>query len=274
MTNMKQQTLNLPYAPVIVSRVPVFAATHSSPFNWERATAWGKVRVSGKLDQSHRDVLDAIMASVQKTKVSEDTGAMLLLVDLYDVRKKLGAKSTNNEFITDKIKDMMSCIVEIFDENTRIDKTNRTATHMAGIISDLKESNVKVPANSRTGSAFGNDERSLWIIVLSGAWMRLMEEGLVYQYAEHLQTIRAMRRDVSKAVTRFMLSHQEGAKFSLDAIFESISTGASNATVRQWKTRIADDLELMAQCGIKIGNGYATRTSDKGCYIYNFSRAD
>lgn len=266
--NSKFEQGRLPFAPIIASRVPVFSATNKSPYRWERETQWGRVVVEGKLDQTHRDVLDAIMKTALNHHLVEETGDMLLMVDLYQVRKTLSVNgaSINNTQIFDKVKEMRQTSVMIWDNQ----RQSSIPSHLGSIISGYKEIKLN-QANSRSGVLNGEDSRLIWKLTISSAWVRLMNEGLVYRYDQHLDTIRAMRRDVSKAVTRFMLTHQQGATYSLRDILLMVSSNTPNpATLRQWESRIFDDVELMMKCGVLLSEDKTIkRLKDEKISVYS-----
>lgn len=265
----------LPFAPVIASRVPVFSVTRKNnevqSFTWERETQWGKVKVEGVLDQTHRDVLDALMKTAIKSAEVESTGDLLLLIDLYQVRKILSVKgkSINSNQILEKLKELRQTSVMIWDYAQRIDDSITAPNHLGGIINGYIEVPIGV-ANTKSGQFNGKQTRSLWKVTVSSARVRLMKEGLVYRYDEHLETIRAMKRDISKAVTRFMLTHSAGATYALKDVFLAVSKeNVSIDMLKKWNTRIYDDRELMLACGVSLTDDKKVkRVNTQGSNVY------
>lgn len=264
----------LPFAPVIASRVPVFSVSSmartnkSQSITWEKETQWGKVNVKGALDQTHRDVLDAFMKTALDSNENESTGDLMLLIDLYQVRKTLSVKgkSINSKQILKKLEELSQTSLMIWDYSQSVD----VPVHRGEIINGYDEVPIGI-ANTKSGQFNGKHTRSLWKVSVSSTWFNLMKKTLVYRYNDNLKIIRSMKRDISKAVTRFMLTHVAGSNYLLKDVFLAVaSEKLSIDMLKKWNTRIFDDRALMLSCGVDLTDDKKIkRINNTGVNVYN-----
>lgn len=142
MTISKKQLL--PTSTSLQSRVRIFQATRRPKYMEDdtSTTAWGSVRVMGKLGQAHADVLESILFCAEDVRKKEGFGTKLL-VDPYLIRKHSNIGS--GEQMEKIMNELMAAVLTI---STTGGKHNFTKGH---IIESMIESKTADSINKLTG---------------------------------------------------------------------------------------------------------------------------
>ncbi|MHB8258429.1 MAG: hypothetical protein ACYDHY_14925 [Acidiferrobacterales bacterium] len=235
-------------------RVPIFAPTRkpTEAVRLRVATQWGQAVITGRLGQQHRDVLDALLGTEGLWRNAEH-GGIEMHFDSADLRKKLGWARWDYRHILNVLEDLRLARVVMPDQH-----------EVTGIITRVAESDQQPPARRRHAGKTaawadrkpddprGHDDEAvprggmMWTATISGAWMRLRRE-MTTQYPER---VFRMKYGVSQAATRFMLSHQAGARYHIETVLEAV-----NAPTGHWaraKKEIEFDAQTMADCGVTL----------------------
>lgn len=238
-----------PTAPVIVSRVPIFApilrVSHNSRSREERyITPWGWVKLEGPvLTQVHRAILDVAKASESASKIWDD-GSMSIWFVAYKVKKALGPKYSggegHNRFLL-RIEEMRIAKLTVFNKhNGRVRES--------GIISEKEYDKDKgyspdprrkwmIEADRTTDVSSHDPERGrrrekikqdmkngngLYEIKLSSNFMKIFEEDLRVHYNPLVPEIVKIPDGTIRAIVLFFLTHERICRFSIRQALEII----------------------------------------------------
>lgn len=227
-----------PTAPVIESRVPVFApilrVSHNSRSREGRyETPWGWVELDGPvLTQEHRAILDMAMAMALKKQVFQETGGMAIWFDAWEVKKALGTKYSGGEghkrFI-ERIREMRRAELRVH--------SNRTGrTRESGII-DMHTYDENHPDNpEREGIKTTWRGHCFYEIRLSSNFMQFFKEELRVHYDPLVPEIVAIQDGTIRAIILFFLTHEKKCQYSIRKVMEivgAIEDGMAKSTVSE-----------------------------------------
>lgn len=239
---------NLIKTAAAACRVPIFSPTRgrsNAVFRHHVSTSWGSAVITGRLDQRHRDVLDAVIDVNCGGRKASIHGDMALLVDSAVLRRRLGWSRWRYSHIIEILRDLRAAEVEL--QPCRQGKTEWT-----GIITHIRESHVPPPprrGSLRTEQLVPDPGRpdirggAVWEITVSGAWIELMRR-LPTVYAP---AVLSMRYGVSQALARFMLSH-DSPRMPIDTALCAIGVDS-----RQARHRARGDLEIERETLATVG---------------------
>jgi hypothetical protein len=225
-----------PTAPVIESRVPVFApilrVSHNSPSRTGRyETPWGWVELSGPvLTQEHRSILDMALAMSVKKQIFLETGGMAIWFDAWEVKKAFGPKYSGGEghkrFI-ERIREMRRAELRVH--------SNRTGkTRESGII-DMHTYDENHPDNpDRQGIRTTWRGHCLYEIRLSPNFMKFFKEELRVHYDPLVPEIVEIPDGTIRAIILFFLTHEKKCRFPIRQVMEivrAIEKGMTKGTV-------------------------------------------
>ncbi len=225
-----------PTAPVIESRVPVFApilrVSHNSLSRTGRyETPWGWVELSGPvLTQEHRAILDMAMARAVKKQVFQETGGMAIWFDAWEVKKALGYEggSGHKRFI-ERIREMRRADLRVH--------SNRTGkTRESGIVSDHTYDESHPDNPERQGIRTTWRGHCLYEIQLSPNFMQFFKEDLRVHYDPLVSEIVAIPDGTIRATILFFLTHEKACRFSIRQVMEiigAITEGMGKSTVSE-----------------------------------------
>ena len=231
-----------PTAPVIESRVPVFAPilriSHNSlPRTGRYETPWGWVELEGPvLTQEHRAILDMAMAMAIKKQVFQETGGMAVWFDAWEVKKALGPKYSGGE----GHKRFIERIREMRRAGLRVHSNQTGRTRESGII-DMHTYDESHPDNpERPGIKTTWRGHCLYEIRLSPNFMQFFKEDLRVHYDLLVPEIVQIPDGTIRAIILFFLTHKEECRFPKRQVMEIIGAIAE-------KTDKADVSRIMAK---------------------------
>jgi len=200
----------------------------------------GTIKVTGKLGQAHKDILEFIKYNHIKYGYTQD-GRIAFLVDLYQLRKALGKKTLYSyETLVNFVKDLIRTTIELDTETMKI---------TGNFLAQITESKVEV-THSKLGTI-----RKLTRIEFSKLGTILLENDIKLFYDP--LPIAKLQHGISKALARYCLSHknQPNGGWKLDALLKTIlGDGSKSQDVRNAKRRIKQDAEQLKKSGITIKN--------------------
>ena len=224
-----------PTATVIHSRLPIFQASRKvreiSQGVWE--TGWGKVEISGRLGQIHRDLHDIIMTYGEEYQIG-DRGDLNILIDPANIKQFMGIKNPN--FLDALLEDMRKARVriEVKGENEK--------SSLGGIISVVDKE-----AGEIDGPGGFMQRRNLWTITISRTWMGIYNQMIKVRYAPALPIIMEMKSGFAQAMARFFLTHSKQMNMELSNCLKAIGVAQKEKEVRR---SIKSDLSLLEKLGI------------------------
>ncbi|SMC28257.1 hypothetical protein SAMN02746041_03214 [Desulfacinum hydrothermale DSM 13146] len=243
--NPKQQIM--PTATVHQIRLRLFQATRRPKhISREIVTAWGKVRVVGKLGQTHADLLEAMLKEAERKAFVHDTDGNTRIKLLVDPAKaKKTARQRSGSTLKCILQELMSALIEIMEpEELRcighlIDHvdiaTRRDGTHI-----------------TRPNPLGG--EREMWRVIIGQAAMRLIEQDLRLYY--NPAPIARLRHGISQAVARMVLSHntQKLPKngWKLDTLLQQVCGHLTPGQLRDRRREVRADAQYLAKLGIVL----------------------
>ena len=244
------------FSTVHQSRVPIFSPTRRPTKRVQCAveTAWGRVRVTGRLGQRHRDLLDALDDSTLQ-KVTTTDGCQHRLVDPHKLRAILGRKGGRAAagMVEGLVKDLTEALLQI-------DTTS--GLHILGHIFD--EARWHEGAGPGEAARFGRDARRLYRLKMGAAWCQFIQKDLQFSYDRKL--IGALQYGVSQAVARLLLTHRGCTRVEVDTALEQVGVGpGERQPLWDARRRLAGDREGLLGLGIVINQGMITvRRSSAG----------
>ena len=231
------------------SKLPVFQPTRRpSRVRQQRFdTAHGSVTVTGKLGQGHRDVLDAIIACAERSKV--DDGRLGVLVDPYQLRKMVSSGRDGGMFPYDHIRRLLR---DLRTAEVDMDMPALQLRVTDGILADFEESAITKEPEPWEFQTTSGSPRPMLKVTFGKNWtsMLAMDLSVVYR----LPIVIGMRHGASQATARYCLSHRE-VHDTLDGILVKIGydpTGKTPRAVNKVKAAIHSDAEALAALGVTI----------------------
>lgn len=233
--------------PQIASRVPIFAPTRRATerISERVETAWGCAVISGRLGQRHRDVLDAISFTMSHWKETGDGGVMVF-VDPAHLRTALGREKYTYRQILDILRDLRKATIVLRDHATK--RVIETSPVLVVEYGDEIERSEDRRLQGRIRE---------WIITISSAWVQLYATPHYYPPA-----VLRLKRGVSQAVVRLMLSHKPGATYRIDTALDAVGVPATGQARRDARRRL--DIAPMDECGVVVRDGHVVRREDPG----------
>lgn len=244
-------------SPALIPRVGVFQPTRRPEYREVICeTKWGSFQVKGRLGQAHEDLLETAIKFARE-RVIDDTGCLGLLVDLTQIRKVLskGGDRVSATHVEKLLEEMRAASVVSSRSIVGAD-TLTTKTSHSGIISEFETSKitksgkdgVSSKITSTTFRAKSDDNLYFYKIKLSKNWTDLMIDNLTTDYRGKLLEILELRKGISQAISRLMLTHKPGARYSLEEAFKIVGAEGHYDRVRELK----EDMPKMAEIGVKF----------------------
>lgn len=235
---------DLPVSTAHQSRLRLFQATRRPERGeWTIETAWGKVKIKGRLGQTHADVVESMLFVAEKVNLMPDK-RLRLLVDPYKIKKT--ARQLQGQGFTNIIDDIMGTVIEIIEP-----------VHLAqiGHLIDNIYKAVDKNGNPLTKpNPLGGENRNLWTIVLGEIETKLIKEDLGIKY--NPICISCLRHGSSQALARLVLSHdknkQPAGGWKLDTLINQIYGEINKQKRRNCKREIIKDSTALTEAGINI----------------------
>ncbi len=213
-----------PTAPVIESRVPVFApilrVSHNSvPRKGRYETPWGWVELEGPiLTQEHRAILDMAMAMAVKKQVFRETGGMGIWFDAWEVKKALGPKYSGGE----GHKRFIERIREMRRAELRVHSHQSGKTRESGILDSHTYDENHPDPPGREGIKTTWRGHCLYEINLSANFMQFFKEDLRVHYDPLVPEIAKIPDGTIRAIVLFFLTHERTCRFTIRQVMEIV----------------------------------------------------
>ena len=192
-------------------------------------TSWGKTIVKGNiLTQTHRDLLDCIIAGAKEIKELEG-GAIAIYFSTTDILKSYSGKvNTNTKWLKDKLDEIQNSSIEF--------KQNKSTDYYSFSIIDSH-------AYSTKHKSFG--------LILTPAYRKFFEEQLTINYKKELPKLLKVKSALLRSIIRFFWSHSVGSNMDIVKLLETVGFPIESIRMKQKAIKdIKDNIELLNEYGI------------------------
>jgi len=192
-------------------------------------TSWGKTIIKGNiLTQTHRDLLDCIIAGAKEIKELEG-GAIAVYFSTTDVLKSYSGKiNTNTKWLKDKLDEIQNSSIEF--------KQNNSKDYYSFSIIDSH-------AFSTKHNSFG--------LILTPAYRKFFEEQLTVNYKKELPKLLQVKSALLKAIIRFFWSHSSGSNMDIENLLQTVGFPLESIRMKQKAIKeIKDNVDLLLEYGI------------------------
>jgi len=192
-------------------------------------TSWGKTIVKGNiLTQTHRDLLDCIIAGAKEIKELEG-GAIAIYFSTTDILKSYSGKvNTNTKWLKDKLDEIQNSSIEF--------KQNKSSDYYSFSIIDSH-------AYSTKHKSFG--------LILTPAYRKFFEEQLTINYKKELPKLLKVKSALLRSIIRFFWSHSVGSNMDIVKLLETVGFPIESIRMKQKAIKdIKDNIELLNEYGI------------------------
>ena len=276
-TNTKQKakfthTAMVPTSTVLQSRLQMFQATRRPVrLNQTFETAFGSVRIKGRLGQQHADVLQSILFCTENK--GEVAGTIKLLVDPAAVRRT--ANITSGSQFQGIIDDLKQVIIEIkikkpsppptpspTTEETEVvtekneDMTPQTpqtplAAELGSLIKGIgycvDSSGVKITRRNPLGGT-----REMWKVDLGQLLCHLIKEDIWLTYDP--SPVAKISHGISQAITRHVLTHQASPQggWKLNGLIMTVDGEQTSQQLKDRRREVKNDVAAMLEAGVRV----------------------
>ena len=210
--------------------------------DWQ-VTAWGRVRVTGRLGQRHADVVEAVCSTALARREIED-GGVELLVDPHQVRRAVagGHGQYSNEQLHVLLADLRGAVIEI--------ETPELAATGQRIIGGLLDH--WIPSSRAVTDPLTRSTRQLWRVRLGVALAALIRADQAIW--RDPAPIAALHSGVSQAVARHVLTHSAAPRggWKLDGLLDAVGARAGGRARREARMAVRGDAAGLAALGIRV----------------------
>jgi hypothetical protein len=199
-----------------------------------------RVAVSGiRLTQLHRDILDiALFHGDYRLENEIKENIPVRTFSLYKIQEHLRHKNRKN----------VSWLKEKFAELKR-----------ATILIEYKDDDEDIEFNI-IRVAKRSHKLGEYVLVLEELYMAFFEKEIGIDYKELLPDILSLKHAQTKAVVRYMLSHQAGHKINIDKLLRKIGVQGEQRNLEYHRKQVLQELE---EVGDKFNIELVKTTGDK-----------
>ena len=192
-------------------------------------TSWGKTIVKGNiLTQTHRDLMDCIIAGAKEIKELEGGGIAVYFSTTDILKSYSGKTNTNTKWLKDKLDEIQNSSIEF--------KQSNTDDYYSFSIIDSH-------AFSTNHNSFG--------LVLTPAYRKFFEEQLTINYKKELPKLLKVKSALLKAVIRFFWTHSVSSNMEIINLLQTIGFPLESIRMKQKAIKeIKDNAELLLDYGI------------------------
>ncbi len=237
------ETDNLATATVHEYRLNIFQPTRRPKMRDDIfATEWGKIRIKGKLGQTHADVLEALFFTAEKKRTYKG-GKITFIVDPAQVRRV--ARQEQGAGMDNLCFDLIHTAVEI--------KEPERLACAGSLISFIDKSGKAGTRPNPKGAK--KPFRNLWEITLGEVVKRLWEVDILMRHDPRPITV--MRHGISQAVARLVISHkgQPNGGWYLDTLIAQVCGKLDKISLKHRRKELYQDAKNLSSVGIIVKKG-------------------
>jgi len=243
---MNKESENFGVTTESQNRLPIFQASNKPDVvNVEFETIYGKVKITGKLGQSHKSLLETCLFLKEDYyyNTEDEYPNLKILVDMYKIRKFMSRKGGEYSYNT-----IMNLFKDMKETNIRLEKKNGW-TGEGNLVSDILDNKKEISSKNKKF-------RKKKIIVLGVLATQLIAEELKFFY--NPKPIINLKNGISKAIARFLFT-QDSKKmprggYKLDTLIKFVNRyKLTNEQIRDIRKKFMEDKEILEkECNISI----------------------
>ena len=217
----------------------------------EIITPWGQVLATGRLGQSHADLLEA-MCHAREAKARTEDGRIKLLVDPARVRRvaRLGG-----EQLEKLSRELMEAVIQI--------KKPEELACLGHLVDHIDTAARADRTKITRYDPLTKGERNLWKVELGKAFCRLIQQDLWLGHNPAL--IAKLAHGITQAVARHVLTHknQPAGGWKLDTLIHAVAGQMSPEALRHRRRELRNDASALEKIGIAIHGDRVIKTIEK-----------
>lgn len=224
------------------TRLNIFQATRRPSTKDEIIqTAWGKVRIKGKLGQGEQDVLESLFFSAIKKRTYKD-GKITIVVDPAKVRKT--ARLSSETALDNAIFNLVNTTIEIFEP--------KKLAAVGGLISFIDKSSDITAKNPTISFKKESGERHFWEIEIGQIIKRLWDADILLWHDP--SDICKFKHGASQALARLVIGHKENPNggWHLNTLIRQTCGDIDKQKLKDRRKEIKKDSAALAKIGIVI----------------------
>lgn len=192
-------------------------------------TSWGKTIVKGNiLTQTHRDLLDCIIADAKEVKELEGGGIAVYFSTTDVLKSYSGKQNSNTKWLKDKLDEIQNSSIEF--------KRKENDDYYSFSIIDSH-------AYSTKHGSFG--------LIITPAYRKFFEEQLTINYKKELPKLLQVKSALLKAIIRFFWTHSINSNMEIENLLKTIGFPLESVRMKQKAIKeIKDNSELLKDYGI------------------------
>ena len=192
-------------------------------------TSWGKTIIKGNiLTQTHRDLLDCILAGSKEVKELVG-GGIAVYFSTTDILKSYSGKvNSNTKWLKDKLDEIQNSSIEF--------KQNNSSDYYSFSIIDSH-------AFSKAHNSFG--------LILTPAYRKFFEEQLTINYKKELPKLLKVKSALLRSIIRFFWSHSLASNMDIVNLLKTVGFPLESIRMKQKAIKeIRDNAEFLEDYGI------------------------
>lgn len=237
----------LPTTTVSLSRLQIFQPTRRPIMFIEKEieTSWGRAVVTGKLGQSHADVLEAVLYTAKEHGICDD-GRYKVLVDPYQVKIHAALGSTTR--MNDLLNDLMMAEIEL---DFPISK-GKNCKSIGSLIEKIQDAETAIGEKLTKLNPLNGNVRSLLKIELGKVLTDIINSD-VPKTRDPIQ-IAKLDKGICQALIRFIESQLNvpSGGWILNNLIKVVAGEISSQQMRDRKREIISRADVLKTFGITI----------------------
>ena len=242
-TSELRKRADLPTATAHEHRLRIYQATRR-PARIERkiTTAWGTIRVKGKIGQAHADLMDAILYCAKKKAETSD-GRIKILVDPAEVRRR--ADITSGDQLRRLVDDLLQVVIEVYEP--------AELACVGHLVDHIDKAQRGDGTYITRPNPLGGGERHMWRVEIGKALCLLLDKDIWRGYDP--SPIARLRHGISQAVARHIMTHSQEPRggWTLDGLIRAVAGDEIDGQdLRNRRREIQADAAGLAAAGIEV----------------------
>lgn len=210
-----------------------------------------KVELSGhKLNQLHRDILDIIIYKGDNSFDGKLDGNYLVRTfSLYLIQKYLNYQTkNNNKWLVEKIRELQRTLIILTDKKKR-------EIWSFSFIETFKFS----------------EKRGSYAIVFHPLYYQFFSENISIDYGKLLNDILRLKYGITKACTRYLLTHKAGININVDKLLKKVGVSGTDRNIRKERNKFLSEIEDVKE-KFNIEIAYPENRSKKSQTLIKYTR--
>ncbi len=185
------------------------------------------VTVSGtRLTQIHRDILDiALFHGSYKLEEEVEENVPIRTFSLHQIQKHLNHKQKNNQaWLKKKFQEIKRATIILYDKVED---------------EDIEFNIIRVAKRSHKLGEF--------VLVMEDLYMAMFEKQVSINYKELLPDILALKYPQTKAIVRYMISHQAGHQINIDKLLRKVGVQGEQRNFEKHRKHVLEELKEVGE---------------------------